>query len=108
MNEIFNQEKPNGDLGKTIVTGIGIISGSSTCSFLGAAVGFVAGPFGSLVGAIPGAVLGGIVGGIVGNKVGAEVDKRMDKQKIDNLYDSLEPGEELIIEERIVPPKEDD
>jgi|GEM_PF-1827923 len=106
VDHVFNEDKPNGELGKAIVTGMGILSGSSTCSFLGAAFGFVAGPFGSIIGAIPGAMIGGIVGGFVGNKVGAEVDKHMEKKRIDELYNSLEPGEELVIEERVVPNKE--
>ncbi len=105
LDQILKQDKPNNDLGKTIVTGMGILGGSGSCSIIGAAVGFIGGPVGSIVGAIPGAVIGGIVGGIIGNKVGSEVDKHMDKKTIDDMYKSLEPGEELIIEERIVPPK---
>ncbi|ACF13219.1 hypothetical protein Ctha_0750 [Chloroherpeton thalassium ATCC 35110] len=102
LESIFKKkEEDNDGVAKTIVTGMGIIGGSGGCSLIGAAFGFLAGPMGAVVGAIPGAVIGGLVGGFVGNKVGEQVDKNESKKRVAEQYQWLQPGEELIIEERI-------
>jgi len=93
--------KQANDVAKTVVGGFGIVTGSGSCSLLGAAIGFLVGPGGALLGALPGALLGGVVGGVVGGKVGEFIDQKNTKKDISEQYEWLEPGEELIIEETI-------
>jgi hypothetical protein len=89
-------------VGQAIVTGVGLLGGSAACSVLGAMVGFVAGPVGSLAMAVPGAIFGGIVGGAVGNKVGREVDKlRLKENKIKIAMREIEEEAQKIHEEAI-------
>lgn len=62
-------------LAQTILSGVGLLGGSATCSLIGGIMGFVIGPVGVIAGALPGAVIGGLVGGTVGDKIGKQVDK---------------------------------